>query len=292
MARRLYLSAVAALMAASMPLFGNYPSARAEGLELLQSGKNAEAAEFFVALAETVRQRRPEQKADALRHAALATARNQQVEEALVLAEQIPLEPESLFAKIQIFEEARQWNDVAETAALLNTNTWPDKLIYPALMTRGRANSTLQRTEAADSDARLALDHTVSRIQRAAAWHLIAQNAQVGGADSKKALDAYAEAIRLRAGGGMLQRALWERARLLSSLGRHDEALSDLAELEQNNNNDPHWVSAVLIGHGEVHRNMGNQERAREHFQQAAQVPDAPDILVEEAKKQLAKLDS
>lgn len=257
---------------------------------MLQTGKNAEATEFFIALAEKVR--RPEQKSDALRHAALAIGRHQQIEEALLLAGQIPIESESVFAKIQIFQEAQQWNDVVETAALLDTNTWPDRLIYPTLMARARANSTLQRPEDAESDARLALKHTVSPIQQAAVWHLMAQNAQRGNADSKKALDAYTEMIRLRAGGGMRQRALWERARLLSSLGRHDEALSDLAELEQNNNTDPHWVSATLIGRGEVHRNMGNQKKARELFQQAAQVPDAPDTLVEEAKKQLAKLDS
>jgi tetratricopeptide (TPR) repeat protein len=290
MTGRLYFSAVTVLMAATLPLLGNYPNGRAEGMELLQSGKNAEAAEFFVALAETVR--RPVQKADALRHAALAAARNQQIEEALLLADQIPLEPESLLAKIQVFQEARQWNHVEETAALLDTNTWPDKLIYPALMARARANFTLGQTEAAESHARLALEHTVSPTQQGATWHLIAQNAQRGGADSTKALDAYAEVIRLRAGGGSLQRALLERARLLSALGRHDEALADLAELEQNNNNDPHWISAALIGHGEVHRDMGNKERAREHFQQAAQVPDAPDALVEEANKRLAELDS
>ena len=57
----------------------------------MQGGTHAEAAAFFVKLAETTA--KPEQKGDALRHADIATARNKQLETALLLTDKIPLKP-------------------------------------------------------------------------------------------------------------------------------------------------------------------------------------------------------
>ena len=261
---------------------------RQEGLKLVQSGKHAEAAAFFVKLAETAL--KPEQKADALSHAALATARNKKIDEALVLAERIPLKPEFHFAKIQIFLEARKWAEVLKATEMLDAATWPDGLVYPTLMARARARSALGETAAAESDALLAIKHTISLNNQAAAWHLIAQNAQRTGKDGGKALEAYTEMIRIRPSGGALQRALSERARLLSSLGKHDAALADLAELDKNTRNDPHWICTALMGYGEVHRDMGDKARARQSFEQAAKVPGAPAVLIDEAKKRLEEM--
>jgi tetratricopeptide (TPR) repeat protein len=157
-------------------------------------------------------------------------------------------------------------------------------------MARARARSALGEMAAAEGDAMQAVKHTISLNNQAAAWHLIAQNAQRAGNDGRKALDAYAEMIRIRPSGGMLQRALSERARLLSSLGKHDAALADLAELDRNTRNDPHWICTALMGYGEVYRDMDDKAKALQSFQQAAKVPGAPAILLDEVKKRLAKL--
>jgi tetratricopeptide (TPR) repeat protein len=157
-------------------------------------------------------------------------------------------------------------------------------------MARARARSALGEMAAAESDALQAVKHTISLNNQASAWHLFAQNAQRAGNDSRKALEAYAEMIRLRPSGGGLQRALSERARLLSSLGKHDAALADLAELDKNTRNDPHWICTALMGYGEVHRAMGDKAKALQSFQQAAKVPGAPAVLLDEVKKRLAEL--
>ncbi len=149
---------------------------RQEGLKLVQSGKHAEAAAFFVKLAGTAA--KPEQKADALSQAALATARNRQIDEALLLADRIPLKPESRFARIQIYLEARKWAELLKATELLDAATWPDTLIYPTLMARARAHSALGEIDAAESVALQAMKNTISLNNQAATWHLIAQNAQ------------------------------------------------------------------------------------------------------------------
>ncbi len=261
---------------------------RQEGLKLVQSGKHAEAAAFFVKLAGTAA--KPEQKADALSQAALATARNRQIDEALLLADRIPLKPESRFARIQIYLEARKWAELLKATELLDAATWPDTLIYPTLMARARAHSAVGEISAAESDSLQAMKNTISLNNQAASWHLIAQNAQREGKDNSKALDAYAEMIRLRPSGGGLQRALSERARLLSSLGKQDAALADLAELDKNTNKDPHWICTALMAYGDVHRNMGDKDKARQNFENAAKVPGAPAVLLDEVKRRLAEM--
>jgi len=279
------LAALLALPAMAEP---HFIAERQEGLKLVQSGKHVEAAAFFVKLADTAP--KPEQKGDALRHAALATARNKQIDEALLLAERIPLKPDADFTKVQIFLEARKWAEVMKAAERLDAATWPDGLVYPTLMARARARSALGEVAAAESDALQAVKHTISLNNQASAWHLIAQNAQRAGNDSRKALEAYAEMIRLRPSGGGWQRALSERARLHSSLGKHDAALADLAELDKNTRNDPHWLCTALMGYGEVHRDKGDKAKALQSFQQAANVPGAPAVLLDEVKKRLAEL--
>ena len=281
----LILATLLSLPAMAEPQF---MAERQEGLKLVQSGKHVEAAAYFVKLADTAAT--PEQKGDSLRHAALATARNKQIDEALLLAERIPLKPDADFTKVQIFLEARKWAEVMKAAEMLDAATWPDGLIYPTLMARARARSALGETAAAESDALLAIKHTISLNNQAAAWHLIAQNALRTGKDGGKALEAYTEMIRIQPSGGGLQRALSERARLLSSLGKHDAALADLAELDKNTNKDPHWICTALMDYGEVHRDMGNKTKALQSFQQAAKVPGAPAVLLDEVKKRLAEL--
>ena len=281
----LFLITIIALPAWAEP---HFIAERQEGLKLVQSGKHAEAAAFFVKLADTAA--KPEQKADALSHAALATARNKQLEAALLLADKIPLKPDADFTKAQIYLETRKWAELLTATERLDADSWPDALIYPTLMARARAHSVLGELAAAEADAREAMKHTISLNNQAAAWHQIAQNAQRSGKDQAKALEAYAEMIRLQPSGGSLQRALSERARLLSSLGKHDAALAALAELDKNTRNDPHWICTALMGYGDVYRDMGDKARARQSFEQAAKVPGAPAVLLDEVKKKLAEL--
>ncbi len=80
----------------------------------------------------------------------------------------------------------------------LDTAAWPDALIYPTLMARARAHSALGEIAVAETVAKEAIQHTISLNNQAVAWHLIAQNAQRSGQNQAKALDAYAEMIRLQ----------------------------------------------------------------------------------------------
>jgi len=265
---------------------GNYPGARTEGMELVSAGKNEAAAEFFVRLAESYP--KPFQQSDALAIAALATAKAGRPEEAMKLADRIP-EPEmAQLCKIKLLEETRQWQALLDQE--IDLKTWPENLIFPALMARARAHSALGQHEQAESDLRLALDATISNLNQARVWHSMAQNAQAANAGPDQVLAAYNELIRLAtSGGGMLQRGLSERALLLSGMGRHKEALADLAELEQKTNNDPHWVCTVLIAYGDVYRSMGETAKAKSSFEKAAAVANAPAALTETARKRLAE---
>lgn len=257
-------------------------------MKLVNAGQHEAAAEYFVQLTESTQN--PVQQSDALTIAALATAKAGRPEEALELAERIPEPAMAQFCKIKLLEDARQWQALVDSAAEIDFNTWPEKLIFPALTARAHAHTVLGQHDQAESDLRLALESTISNRTRARVWHALAQNARAANAGPEQALAAYGELIRLRtSGGGMLQRGLQERALFLSGMGRHVEALADLAALEQNNNNDPHWVCAALIAYGDVYRNMGETAKAKNSFEKAAAVANAPAFLIETAQKRLAE---
>jgi len=255
-------------------------------MDLVNASKHEAAAEFFVRLAES--HPNPLQQSDALAIAALATAKAGRPEEAMKLADRIP-EPEmAQLCKIKLLEETRQWQALLDQE--IGLKTWPENLIFPALMARARAHTALGQHEQAESDLRLALDATISNLNQARVWYAIAQNALAANVGPEKVLAAYSELIRRESSeGGMLQRGLSERALLLSGMGRHKEALADLAVLEQRTNNDPHWVCAVLIAYGDIYRSMGETAKARSSFENAAAVANAPTALIESARKRLAE---
>jgi len=286
MTKPLHCIVTLAFLAASLPLLGNYPDARTEGMDLVNASKHEAAAEFFVRLAES--HPNPLQQSDALAIAALATAKAGRPEEAMKLADRIPEPQMGQLCKIKLLEEARQWQALLDQE--IGLKTWPENLIFPALMARARAHTALGQHEQAESDLRLALDATISNLNQARVWYAIAQNAQAANAGPEKVLAAYHGLIRLESSeGGMLQRGLSERALLLSSMGRQKEALADLAVLEQRTKNDPHWVCAVLIAYGDIYRSMGETAKARSSFEKAAAVANAPTALIESARKRLAE---
>ena len=288
MTKYLHYAAALAFVTASPPLLGNYPNERTDGMKLVSEGQHKAAAEFFVQLAE--KHANPVQQSDALTIAALATAKDGRPEEALKLAERIPVPTMAQFCKISLLEEARQWQTLVDAAEEIDLTTWPEMLIFPALMARAHARSALGQHDQAESDLRLALESAVSNLNQARSWYAMAQNAVAANAGPDKVLAAYAEMIRLRtSGGGMLQRGLQERALLLSGMGRHKEALADLAELDQNTNNDPHWVCAVQIAYGDVYRSMGETAKAKSSFEKAEAVANAPAAQIETARKRLAE---
>jgi tetratricopeptide (TPR) repeat protein len=286
MTKLVHCVATLAFLATSLPLLGNYPDARTEGMGLVNASKHEAAAEFFVRLAESYPN--PLQQSDALAIAALATAKAGRPEEAMKLADRIP-EPEmAQLCKIKLLEETRQWQALA--AQEINLKTWPANLIFPAMMARARAHSALGQHEQAESDLRLALEATVSNLNQARVWYALAQNAVAANAGPEQVLAAYHELVRLEMSeGGMLQRGLSERALLLSGMGRHKEALANLAVLEQRTNNDPHWVCTVLIAYGDIYRSMGETAKAKSSFEKAAVVANAPAPLIESARKRLAE---
>lgn len=287
MTKHWHYIATLVFLATSLPLFANYPNARTEGMELVNAGQHEAAAEFFVRLAES--HPKPFQKSDALALAAMATAKAGRPEEAMELAAQIPDPAVGQLCKIQLLEETSQWQALLESAQEIDFNAWPERLIFPALMARARAHTVLGQHDQAESDLRLALESTISNRTRARAWHALAQNARAANADAEEVLAAYGELIRLTASGGMLQRGLHERALFLSGMGRHKEALEDLAELEQKTNNDPHWVCIVQIAYGDVYRSMGETAKAKSSFEKAAAVANAPAAQIETAQKRLAE---
>ncbi len=76
---------------------------RQEGLKLVQGGKHCRGCGIFREAGRAETARKPEQKADALRHAALATARNKDLEAALFWRTRFRSNRTPTLPKVQIY---------------------------------------------------------------------------------------------------------------------------------------------------------------------------------------------
>ncbi len=288
---RALLASSLVLLCAIFSLRADYPAERAEAMELFQAGKYPEAYERFLKLPASPKNEA--QQADALSHAALCLQRMNRHAEAMDLAGQIASEPLAMASRIEILADSRQWAELLKISGGLDFSVWPDKTISPSFLARGQAHMITGQADAAESDFRNAEENTISPVQKARIWMLIAENFQRAGGDPQKALDAYAAVCELAPRtGGNLQRAHYARTKLLADQQAWDQALAEASLLEKAQNKDSRWICTAQLAFGYIFEKQGNSAKALASYREAAAVSGAPEELVQEAKTKIAALEN
>ncbi len=260
-----------------------YPKVRAEGEELLRAGKAKEAEALFSSFAEGAKKGLA--KDDAIAQSAFALTKMGEIDAALAQTEKVSDPALAIYARMSVLEEARRYGELLSVAGEADFSQWPERLIFPAYMARGRARQMQRDLEGAEADYRAALKHTLSRDHQAAAWAAIAK---VNPEDTETALAAYDAIIGLKPGRGALQRAHQEKALVLAQLGRYDDALAEAAIVAKHS--DPYWIATALIVEGRIAEARNEPDKAAALYQRAKAVPKASAPVIEEAESLLQKL--
>lgn len=275
---------------------GSFPEDFQAAVKLYRSGKNAEAEEAFVELSARKVARRG---ADAsLARAAYSAQRQKKSEKADEYAAQIKDPAMNKLSRMELAKMRRDNEGVLAICAEENFDAWPDELIYPAYISRGDALARLGRGEEAVANFRKAMDNTVSKRHKASALYMIGNTTRDSLKDPKKAMDAYGEIVEMMwnpkpsNAGGYLGRAMIERAKILSSQGKGDEALAELKKFEALGLDDPYWLCALPLHIGQVQEAMGNKDEALKQYRQAAAIDKGPAIYVKQAKEKIAELEA
>lgn len=257
-------------------VLADYVLDRQAAMALVKSGKYEEAKAAFVKMAEG--KVTDFQKSDALEQAALCAVRLKKYDEAIDLAEQVPLEPVSKSVRMRILMSRRKWRELIDAFKDENMAAWPDSVAGDGFHLRGQAHSLLKHGKAAEADLTKALDYLADNFARARVWLDLGNNYRDNLKDDGQALKAYAQTVELNPGHGswVYLTAVTSSSVILSRQKEFDEALKvldavDTAKLRG------YWRGAVLAARGEVFAARGKTAEALARFREALRVEGIPD---------------
>jgi len=261
---------------------------RNRAMALSKSGDHKAAIEVFVKLADGANETR---KSENLLQAALCAQRMGDTSKAMELAGQIPSEPYAIFCKMEILRSSGGRDELIAMAGKIDFTTWPEKLTYPALMSRGEAYLGAGKTGEAEADFLEAARHTLSPQQKARTVLYQAEVLAAAGKSSDEVLAAYGRIVEMAPkGGGILQRAHLARARLFAAKGQKEPAIAEIVAVENSGSKDAYWVAAINLTYGQVFEALGKVSEAERYYQTTLDIPAAPAEIQDEAKIRLRKL--
>jgi len=272
-------------------LGGNFAQDFQSARKLHSSGKAAEAEGAFVALAEQKVSNRATD--ESLAQAAACALAQKKYDKAMEYAGKIADAPLSKFCRISILRNQRRWDEILALCKGEDIETWPDALIYDALLWRGRAYAVKQDGPNAEKDFIGAVRHTVLADNKAFAYQFLGDLYRDVRKDEQKALDAYGEAVKL--GDAIpvrrLAAAAIARARLLAAHGKGAEALAELGRLKADQMKDPYWRCAIQMCHAEILEGMGRTADALARYKTVVSYDNAPDTFLGAAKKKIEAIE-
>lgn len=258
----------------------NFPMEYQAAQRLYASNKVSEARAAFAALivsAPTV-----EAKDAALAQASYCEVQLKHVEQASTLAAGIKDKYMSKLCRMNILTVQAQFAEVVALVKEEDFSTWPDAMIYDALMCRGNAWSRVRDTVAAEKDFREALGYTINDYKKAIA-HL-----RLGGLyKGQQALACFDEVMKLKEPGATMRyQAIAARARIRAAEGKGTLAIAEFDRLKDLVK-QPHW-SMVQMARAATHEALGEPDKARTCYEAVAASSDPPKDALAAAKAKLA----
>ncbi len=262
---------------------------RTRAMELSKAGDNKAAIEIFVALSASGKDET--RQAENLLQAARCAQKMQDYPKAMELAGKIRSVPYATFCTMEILRSSGRRDELIAMAGEADISTWPEKLIYPALMMRGEAYLGVGKTEAAEADFVEAARHTLSEQQKARAILCQAEVYEAAGKSPDEVLAAYGRIVEMAPkGGGVLQRAYLARARIFAAKGQEEPAIAEIVAVVKSGSKDDYWVAAANLTYGQVFEALGKPSEAQPYYQKVIDLPTAPAEIHDEAKSRLRKV--
>lgn len=249
-------------------------------LKLYEGGRFAEARvvyEGLIALNAT-----PQGTDRCLAQAAYCENQLKAHDKADALASKIKDEHLRTFCRMHLLTLRLQYQEVLALAKNGDFSTWPDTLIFEALMCRGNAYGRLHQEAPAEADYLDALRYTVTDYKKATV-RLRLGALQKG----QEALESFEEVMKLRdAGPTMRYQAIAARARILASAGNGTLALAEFERLSDLTK-QPHW-SMVQMARAATHETLGAPDKARTCYETVVASSNPPPDLLATAKIKLS----
>lgn len=268
------------------PAFGDYLSDRKAALELVQAGKQEEALSAWIAMAEATTSK--VQQTDAFWQAALCADRLKQADQALELAQRIPLAPHAKTCRMQILEGNRRWQEIVDDFQKEDIAAWPESLRGAAYLSRGYAYFVMKQGEAAARDLAAAVDYQTDANSKGYCLNLLGDACRNLLKDDDRALAAYRQAFEAGTVYKQCQAAV-NIAEILSARQKYAEALAELDRVNLDDLAAPFWRGKLFCAQGKLLIRSGKPDEAKAKFAAALEIKDLPDEIRKECEQAIAE---
>jgi len=268
-------------------VFADYVADREAAVKLQRAGKYQEALDAFLKMAGG--EVTEVQKSDALHQAAYCAYRLKDYDQAMKLAERIPIEGESKATRLVLLNWMRKWKQAIAEFKSEDIAAWPDHVKYEAYRARGMSAYRIKDAELAVADLSMAAKYANTNNDRSLALCNLGDAYRVLLKDDEKALEVYR---RVLAGGHLYKgsRASLAIAGIQLKQGKPEEALAALEWVDMNKVNGP-YRAYVLAARANIFATMGKKTEAIEEYKKALAVKGVPDYIRKNCEKALEKLE-
>ena len=282
-----HLALLAVVLSSGVSLGADYIADREAAIELAGSGKLEEAQAAFIKMSEG--DFTAFQKSDALEQAALCANRLKRYDQAMELAQQIPLEPVSKACQMTIMSSNRKWREVIDKFKDEDIDSWPDWVIGEASHTRGRAYYVTKDGKNAEKDLERAADYLMEDNSKGLALNALGDTYQHLLKDDEKAIAAYRRCYRTR-NVYKKSHAAMATASILRRQQKPDEALAELKKLDLDSISNAYWRGAMLCAYGETLASAGKKAEAIARYKEALALEGATSWAKKACEKALKEL--
>lgn len=252
-------------------LMADYAADFKAALDLFGKGKNQEAQEAFVKLADSAPA--PDSKAECLSYAAYGLGKMKKYDEAIALAKKIEVKPISINCQMGIMLENQKFKELVEAFKDEDIDSWPEGSRGEGFFRRGSAYSRLKDYEAAVKDMEKSVGCKLDERSKAAFQIGLGSN-YVMLKNDEKALDAFLKAQAASGNGrSHFYTSTIARAGILSGQKKFDEALADLQKIDISKAIG-YWKFESLKAFGEVYEAQGKKDEAIAKYREAIGVKD------------------
>ncbi|MFC1453966.1 tetratricopeptide repeat protein [Verrucomicrobiota bacterium] len=248
----------------------DYTADRQAALAMVAAKQHEQALAAFLVMGETAQN--DYQRSDAFEQAAMCALTLQRLDEALRLADRIPLRPHARTVRMRLMAEQKQWQQIVDTFKDVDPSDWPRSAAGEAFYLRGLAYCKLKDLESARRDLTAA-------AQRRLKTDVFFELAGVCMALKRDvdAMDAWLGVQRTLkdVGGWQYYTSITARAGILLRNGKYNCALK---ELDKVNRTSGYWLVKCLKLRGAVLTAMDRKTEAKAIYEEALKTKGISDI--------------
>lgn len=273
-------------------IYADFATDFQSAVKLYNEQKDVEAQEAFVKLAGVAPT--PKAKAESMSYAASSLSRQKKYDEALALAKKIQVGPISVNCQMGLMLEDGKCKELLAAFKDEDIGAWPDYCIHQGYYRRGMAYLSVGDAQDAAKDLELAAANAVGTedIMFQARTYKGLGAAYQALKEDQKALDAYRKVssfTRLNSTWTYIDSVI-ASARILSSQGKHDDALSELQKLAIGKD-DSYDRFVILQTRGDIREAQGKLEEALRDYNEAVGFKKVPQACIDALNKKIKSLE-